>query len=638
MLNYTYIFLALLYTTFIPGFIFIEFLLPKLKTYIKIPLYLIFSVFISTYLTYSLSLVTGYTKNSVLFTTLFFLGLFLVVLKKRRINLKTFFECKGQLISGILIYLIFFISLNAGIFKPYGDSYIMSGPNWQDTAMHLSIIENLSQGNFPPLSPYFSGHNLTYYYFADFHASIVSLMSGNFYPQVLILLNPFFASLFFLSVYALFYMIVQNKLFASLSGFMAVFFGNLGFVNLIRDVIVKKQGYFELLTNNAYHLNSETTLLMVPMSDYFLQNRPMMVGLPVVVAIVLLLVLGIKQKGYRYIICAGLLNAFLLKFQAFGFMIGFIAFGLFILFSLFPLNLNSFKYLIKKALLFVTSSLIMFFIFGNGNVGERSIVKVVIDSFSWGTWKDKNLIWFLDFLVTNFGVAIFIYLMSIFFIIKYKNKLSLFVLALSFITFLTPFLIRFTIYQYDMFKFFYYAVPFISISICYISYKIYTKNKKYIYLFLIVLVFSSTASINMLIHSYLNKSAAYSFSEKEIGLWIRENTPPKSVFITYPSVHSPVSDIAGRIRVLSYINWPYSHGFNDGEDNVFSRDADMVTFYKNGDDSEKVLTLLNKYNANYIYLGNEEISNFPEAENKLKSNDLLIKIYDEDNIKIFKRI
>jgi len=45
-----------------------------------------------------------------------------------------------------------------------------------------------------------------------------------------------------------------------------------------------------------------------------------------------------------------------------------------------------------------------------------------------------------------------------------------------------------------------------------------------------------------------------------------------------------------------------------------------------------------KYDIDYIYLGSNEISDFPEAENRLESNKQLEKIYDEEDIKIFKKL
>jgi len=142
----------------------------------------------------------------------------------------------------------------------------------------------------------------------------------------------------------------------------------------------------------------------------------------------------------------------------------------------------------------------------------------------------------------------------------------------------------------------------------------------------------------MIIHAYLNKTEAYSISEYNVGMWIRKNTPQKSVFLTSPTVHCPVTDIAGRLRVISYINWPHSHGFNTGSDNVFSRVEDLRSFYTGTITNAEAEDILLKYDIDYIYLGSNEISDFPEAENRLESNKQLEKIYDEEDIKIFKKL
>ena len=142
----------------------------------------------------------------------------------------------------------------------------------------------------------------------------------------------------------------------------------------------------------------------------------------------------------------------------------------------------------------------------------------------------------------------------------------------------------------------------------------------------------------MLIHAYLNKTQGYSSGQYLVGIWIRENTPQKSVFLTSPTVHNPVSDIAGRLRVLSYINWPYSHGFNTGADNVFSRLDDIKLFFNPSSSHSVKSVILDKYNINYIYIGEEERSDFPNAQNELESNSSFNKIYDQDNIQVYERV
>ena len=638
MSNYTYLFLGILYVTIVPGFVFVEYFLSKLETWKKIPLYILFSILISTYFTFVTSLLFGFSRTTLMLDLLIFIILAIPLFKRVKLNVNTSKDHLSSYVVSVVVYLLFFIVLNAGIFREYQNYYVMSGPNWQDTAMHLSVIESISEGNFPPQAPYFSGQNLSYYYFSDLHAAIVNKFYGDFFPWILVLLNPLYASLFYLSVYTLSYSFLKNKYFSIFAGVGALLYGNLGFVNLIKDVLITKANYFSLLQNNAYHLDFDNALQMVPMADYFLQNRPMMIGLPAVVIIVFLLIEGIRNKKMTILfIMAGLINAALIKFQFFGFIVGSLFFGIFMTFQLISRKIG-FKELISKTLAFILPAVLLLLIFGFGKAGERNLYQVVIESFSWGAWQEHNFFWFIEFIILNFNLPIFIFFLIGIFLLRFKIKNLIYIYLTTLILFLIPFTIKFTIYDYDMFKFFYYCIPFIYIIMTFFFFELYKINKTSLIIPIIILVFSSWTSVNMIIHAYLNKTEAYSISEYNVGMWIRKNTPQKSVFLTSPTVHCPVTDIAGRLRVISYINWPHSHGFNTGSDNVFSRVEDLRSFYTGTITNAEAEDILLKYDIDYIYLGSNEISDFPEAENRLESNKQLEKIYDEEDIKIFKKL
>lgn len=177
----------------------VGFLLPNLKLWEKIPLCFLLSVIISTIFSYLVALAFGLSRETLLACFIFFVILFLVLVWKKGLpSLSGLQELKKEIIFGILVYLIFFTALLPGIFTYKNVYFVMSGPNWQDKAMHLSIIESLAQGNFPPQAPYFSGQTLSYYYFSDLHAAIINIFYGEFFPQVLVLINPFFCNDIFL--------------------------------------------------------------------------------------------------------------------------------------------------------------------------------------------------------------------------------------------------------------------------------------------------------------------------------------------------------------------------------------------------------------------------------------------------------
>jgi hypothetical protein len=617
MTNYTFLFIGLIYTTLLPGFVFTEFFLPKLAFWKKLPLYLILSIIISCYFSYFVAGAFGFTKETLLGCFLFFLFPLAYILIKKKLDVVIGIKNNWQIIlTGILIYVVYFTALSPAIFKFHDGYFVMGGPNWQDTAMHLSIIQSLTQGNFPPQTPYFSGQPLTYYYFSDLHAAIVNTFFGEFFPQILVILNPFLATTFFFSVFALSYEITKKKIFSAISGVMTVFYGNFGFTNLIKELLTKSTNYVSLIVSNPFNFD-KNYLQMTPMADYFLQNRPMMVGLPAFILTIMLLL------GGNYFL-AGIITAALIKFQLFGFVTSWIFFIVFIILSRKP---------IKKLFIFGTPSFILGLISVFVKVGERSLVNIFLDSFSWGPWQKHNPIWYVYFLATNLGLGFVIYLFTLLFKRSRENVDILSIYITSFIIAAIPLAVKFTIYEFDMLKFFYYLIPMISVLLAFF-YSKYKRVKLSIFIFVVVTIISSLTSINMLFHSYLNKNKGYSYQDYEAGIWILKNTPQKSVFVTMPTVHSVPTDIGGRLRIISYINWPYSHGFNTGEDNVFTRVEDVESVYKTGE----VTPVRLKYGTNYIFYGQDEESKFPLATKLFDLNKSLKLVYNRDGIKIYEII
>jgi len=643
MIDYTFLLLGISYMFFTPGFVFTELFFSKLHFLKKVLLYFVLSVVVSTYLSFAIGYIWEFSRLSLSILSLFFIfiSLFLFYKRRRKISFKNFFFSKDRFayITFFLIFALFFIVLWQGIFRLQGDSIIMSGPNWQDTAMHFSIIESISQGNFPPQAPYFSGHKLSYYYFSDLHSAIASAMYDSFLPQIIVFANSFFAALFFLSVYLFSHSVTKNRNTSIFAGILSLFFGNLGFIDFIKELIVTNRGYIEVVTNNPFHLNFDSYFLMAPMVDYFLQNRPMMTGLVIFLtsAYLLNICMSERKTNLRIFIFSVLLIASLVKFQMFGFVIATAYLYLFVLVN-FIWGKIDFKNAFIKIMFCSIIYIPVFWIEMTGNIEGRSLLQVVGESFKAGIIFDKGFIWAFNFVLSNFNVYFLIFIIAGFYlkITRPKDKYN-FIFIFSLVLFLIPFLITFTIYKYDMFKFFYYFIPLSAVVV--FGYLKHNPSKKILSVILItlLLILSVPTSINLLAHAYLNKSVAYSVNDLHIGNWIRNNTPPKSVFITYPSVHSPVSDIGGRLRVLSYINWPHSHGFDKGKDNVFTRLNDINTLYNNASDSGIVTSILLKYKASYIFLGDEERNEYKNAEELLQKNIALEKIYEQGNIKIFSR-
>ena len=535
---------------------------------------------------------------------------------------------------GALIYLMFFVSLFPAIFSFYKDYFVMSGPNWQDTAMHLSIIQSLSQGNFPPTAPYFSGWPLSYYYFSDFHAAILNVVSSDFFPKSLVILNPFLAMTFFFSVFALSYQITKKKIISCLSAVMATLFGNLGFINLVSKMSETGSGYISLITSDAFNFD-KNYIQMTPLADYFLQNRPMMIGLPSVVVVIILLTNIIDSDNSNKnhlltILTTGVIMASLIRFQMFGVVVSSLVFAIFISLRLF-LKKAKIKNLIRDILIFVLPGILTFAAFSLWQKSGRSVFEIFLNTFSWGPWYGKNIFWYLGFFICNFGISFLVYILSFFFKKSWKKIEVSMIYFVSLILIGIPLVMKFTIYEFDMLKFYYYLVPLICVILAFF-YSNFKHKKISILIFAVIVLVSSLTSINMLFYSFLNKNRGYSLSDYDSGMWIIKNTPQRSVFVTMPTVHSAPSDIGGRLRVISYINWPYSHGFNVGNDNVFSRVRDVEFVYATGD----VSTVEAKYKADYVFYGQEEKNQFPFAYKFFDINKNLELVYNRDEVRIYR--
>ena len=617
------------FTFFLPGACLTELFANRLPAGIKLLLYSVISVIVSTFLVYSVSLVLGFSRYSILLSSVVFLPL---LWEARRNIFRTFMKVwsdhRWAIFLSVVVYFLYGIALYPAIFALHNGYLVMSSVNWQDTAMHISIIETIAQGNFPPQAPYYAGVPLDYYYFVDFHSAIIVKLYGNFFPRILIYENPVFSGIFFYSAYLLAYTVLKKKGLALASAFSTTFFGSFLFVKFL-SAIWTGSGWKVLLTTNDYSLEYGKLFQMVNMATYFLQNRPMMFGLPVFLTVCLLLFYGFKKNDLKILVLSGFIVGTLIKFQFFALIVSLVAFGMVWLFYLPKKGMKNFT----AILAFVLPLLVFLIFFTPQSISGRSALQVIKESFFFGPWeKGKDFYWYLKFFLLNMGQIVVFGLISL--LISWRKNKNWFLLSALFALFVIfPCVIRFTIYNYDMFKFFYFAVPLGVISTIYFLNLCKLKTVKTVLIATFVLI-CSFSSLLTLANSFLNKNMGYSLTDLEVGLWVRKNTPQKSVFVTYPSVHAAVSEIGGRLRFLSYINWPHSHGYNTGENNVFTRLGKLGVIYSSLDD-KAVRLLLYEDKIDYLYLSIEERREWGDNTLFFDSRSYLRKVYDKDNVAIY---
>ena len=489
----------------------------------------------------------------------------LVVYKKGEpLNLQKLLKIKQVRKTSLLIFAVIFLISLAVLSRSvwYGNQYgiVITGSNWQDTPLHYEIIESINNGNFPPQKANFAGYPENYHYFVDFHTAIVEKVFG-YLPTLLPFLNAVFIVVFSLAIYAL----ARNygRKVGVIAVVLGVFGWGLSYFGLFGALF---NGTFNPYNNYIYHFGetfqatqSNGVVLgfgLPSIFDNLLQQRPLLMGLPAF-ALVLALLRDMDDK--KRIILAGVITGLTYEFHNVAFFCCYIAFIVCLL-----LNLRKFKI---SYLYFLVPSVfaLPFILFG----GSSFALQFNLDFLA--TYVKNPFIYY----PLNLGIPLALAIVS--FIKRGHEYLKVTLLLL----FLVPNLLLLTPNPWDMYKFFMFAWVPIAVLSGVVLAKLWNRKWRILVLGLILLSVMTSASV--VIFNVGTDYTAVNWSEYDAGLWVRDNTPQKSVFLTYYSIHAPSSMIGGQIRVSSYVNWPYGHGVP--LDQVFQREHDIDAAY-NGTEAQ----------------------------------------------------
>ena len=588
---------ALVFTFFVPGLIFHRFFSFKLhEIVVFVP---VFSVLISTQLVYYLSLALSYSRETILASFLALAVVYGLVNQRKKAtrSFKDFLGItrlnKALLLVFILVFVISAVVLFRSVWFENDLGIVITGSNWQDTPLHYEIIESINNGNFPPQMPYYSGESMSYHYFVDFHTAILEKTFG-FLPKLLPFLNAAFILIFALSIYSL--AREHGKHAAVLATVVATFGWGLSYIGLFSALT---SGQFNPATNYMYQYDGFFGL--PPMLDNLLQQRPLLVGLPVF-AFVLALLRNMEDR--KKVILAGVVTGLLFPFHAVAFICAYAAYFVSLL-----LNSNYFK---RHHLYFLVSAVIALpFLASNSSSTSIALAPLWALNFL----KDNPVL----FYIVNLGVP---FLLSLVFITKVKGT---FLKIVFIMLFLAPNLISITPNSWDMYKFFIFA----WIPIAVLSGAALAKLRKSLALVLLLLSVLTTASV--IAYNLGTSYQAASWDEYNVGMWVRNNTEEQSVFLTYYSIHSPPTMIGGRLRVASYVNWAYGHGVQLDDINKRFHDIDLA--YTGSE--EDLRQIVETYNVTYIYVGSEEQNKYPGCVTRFNSVEWLEPVYNE-SLRVYK--
>ena len=594
--GYTALLTALVFTFLVPGLIFYRFF--HLKSHELWAFVPIFSVLFSVQLVYYLALVFGYSRETIFFSFLALTAIYtLVVFKKgQEFTLQRFLKLKQIKKTSFLVFLIIFLVSLAVLCRSVwvGNQYgiVITGSNWQDTPLHYEIIESLNNGNFPPQMPNFSGEKLTYHYFVDFHTAIIEKVYG-YLPTLLPFLNAVFILVFALSIYAL--ARPYGRRAGVIATVLAVFGWGLSYFGLFSALF---NGQFDQTQNYVYQYGQMFGLPSI--FDNLLQQRPLLVGLPVF-ALVLALLRNMDDKNR--LVLAGVITGLVFQFHNVAFFCCYVAFAVSLLF-----NIKRFK--VSFLYFLVPSVFVLPFIFSGGPPFSFAVSSEWIANFA----QNPFTYYFL-----NLGIPFVIALISF---IKAGNRL---LKGTLFFLILIPNILLLTPNSWDMYKFFIFA----WIPIAVLSGTLLAKTRKIVILTLVLLSILTSASV--IIFNVGTNYTAASWGEYKLGIWVRNNTPERSVFLTYYSIQAPTGFIGGRLRVSSYVNWPYGHGVP--LDQVLQRERDIDAAYSGNE--TQLEAVISEYNVSYVYVGNDELGHYPGCVTSFDSFGWLKPVYTDGSLRIY---
>ena len=326
----------------------------------------------------------------------------------------------------------------------------------------------------------------------------------------------------------------------------------------------------------------------------------MLMGLPAF-AFVLALLRNMDDKNR--VVLAGLITGLLYQFHNVAFFCCFVVY-----FVCLILNLKKFRSSYLYFLLPVMLALP--FIFGGGASFRFDVSP---------EWFSKFAINPLFFFFINLGIPFILAILS------YFKRGNIHLKGTLLLLLVIPNTFVFTPNVWDMYKFFLFA----WIPIAVLCGVMLAKANRILVLTLVLLSVLTSASV--IISNVGTSYIGATWSEYDVGLWVRDNTPENSVFLTYYSINAPTGFIGGRLRVSSYINWPYGHGEPLGE--IFTREHQIDLAYTGN--ATDLAAVVQEYNVSYVYVGNDELRKYPDCIARFDEVDWLVQVYSEDGLYVY---
>ncbi len=235
---------------------------------------------------------------------------------------------------------------------------------------------------------------------------------------------------------------------------------------------------------------------------------------------------------------------------------------------------------------------------------------------------------YLWFYIKNIGLPFVLLLLSL----LEKNSRRRHIASGIFVLFLAAEFFQFQPNEYDNNKLFYVWYMFGAMLAADFAMELFAALKavraRYVMAVIgCVLCFSS--ALLSLARETVSDYMLFSAEETHAAEYIENNTPEHAVFVTWNEHINPVSSLAGRQIICGPDLWLYYHGFSTG-----ARQQELREFYA---EPREHLDLLDKYGADWIWIGSWERSGLTVNLNQMET--LFDRVYEssDGSIRIYRR-
>ncbi|MEM2995852.1 MAG: hypothetical protein QXI91_07595 [Candidatus Bathyarchaeia archaeon] len=528
----------------------------------------------------------------------------------------------------------------------YGSWFVFA-----DYSFHISVINSfVYRDNFPPQYPIMANVPMNYPSLMDFLSAILMKVGFDLRSSIIIP-NVLFQAATLCLLASLATRLVKRKFVGVLSALLFFFAGNMGIIYAVED-IAEHGGFINWITNlpTDYSGSGVSPLPGMrfgnPVTVMLMPQRPSMLGIGISLIVYILVLYALQNEGStRELIIAGVLAGLLPSIHSHSFIA--VSIVLFLLPILFRKDLRFFVHLFVPAVVLALPQILIiqtqvkggFMGFTLGWLEENAwriraldwntplgVFSSTFESISILTW-----FWFM-----NLGLII---LPFIFGFLKSDKIVKRFCLPYLMLFFLGNF-VRFQPWDWDNYKIFLHwyilMVIIASYGIIEIT-KFSLENLKSAFKIpkletclkatvgfatLAIILFFSTAT-GFLSHTRVLQENYLMWSKADVTFaqWIRENTPPESIFLTSTDFHHPIVTLAGRQIVLGYEGWLWSHGIDGSQ--IQRVRQDVIEMF-NGN-----YTLIKEHGVNFISVTDYERIQFTINIEFFSNSGYFEEIYNE---------